>query len=214
MDDECELFDWLSILASNTSLKVEQAGRLQSLEVVLVVLTLNDFHVLIEDESVRFDWLSILHDVEIAVVSNAPLEVGREERLRGPQIVFYMTSSLSSSAAWSFKSLHHLSTGVQYHNDNNSNTTNNNDRKKEKRVAKCAGCGTPIADHGWGFPSNYRQGGEISSPSSYKSRQKATAADDDEDQQIADLGHELVELDLEEQRKAKHRRIASLQRRI
>ena len=30
-----------------------------------------------------------------------------------------------------------------------------NDSQLAKRVAKCAGCGTPIAEHGWGIPNRY-----------------------------------------------------------
>lgn len=78
-----------------------------------------------------------------------------------------------------------------------------NDSQSEKRTAKWTGSGTPIAE-----------GEESSSPSAHQTRQKATAADDDDDQQITDLEQELAELDLEEQRKAKQKRIASLQRQI
>ncbi|XP_022784641.1 stimulator of interferon genes protein-like isoform X2 [Stylophora pistillata] len=78
-----------------------------------------------------------------------------------------------------------------------------NDSQSEKRTAKWTGSGTPIAE-----------GEESSSPSAHQTRQKATAADDDDDQQITDLEQELAELDLEEQRKAKKKRIASLQRQI
>ena len=77
-------------------------------------------------------------------------------------------------------------------------------------MAKCAGCGTPITEHGWVFPSKFCQGEEISSPIAHKNRQNATVAGHDEDQQIADFGQELAELDLEEQWQAKQKRIASI----
>ena len=84
-----------------------------------------------------------------------------------------------------------------------------NDLQLEKRVAKCPSCGTSIAEHGWGIPSKYCQREGISSPGAHKDKQIASVSDDVEDQQIAALEQELAELDLEEQRQAKHKRIAS-----
>ncbi|CAH3039825.1 unnamed protein product, partial [Pocillopora meandrina] len=49
-----------------------------------------------------------------------------------------------------------------------------NNSQLERRVSKCAGCGTPITEHGWVFPSKFYQGEEISSPIAHKNRQNAT----------------------------------------
>ncbi|RMX39984.1 hypothetical protein pdam_00023619 [Pocillopora damicornis] len=49
-----------------------------------------------------------------------------------------------------------------------------NNSQLERKVAKCAGCGTPITEHGWVFPSKFYQGEEISSPIAHKDRQNVT----------------------------------------
>ena len=77
-------------------------------------------------------------------------------------------------------------------------------------MAKCAGCGTPIIEHGWVFPSEFYQGEEIRSLTAHKNKQNATVAGHDEDQHIADFEQELAELGLEEQWQAKQKRRASL----
>ena len=85
-----------------------------------------------------------------------------------------------------------------------------NNSQLERKVAKCAGCGTPITEHGWVFPSKFYEGEEIRSLIAHKNKQNATVAGHDEDQQIADFGQELAELDMEEQWQAKQKRIASI----
>ena len=85
------------------------------------------------------------------------------------------------------------------------------DGQMEKRFAKCTGCGTPISEHGWGIPSKFCEGEELSSPSA---RKKTAAVAKDEDEQIADLEQELAELNFEEERRGKQKRIALLQQQI
>ena len=69
----------------------------------------------------------------------------------------------------------------------------------EKRVSKCPGCATPLAEHTWGIPNKFCEGEEISSPKGKKASKKAAA----DDQQITELERELAELNLDEERREK-----------
>ncbi len=64
----------------------------------------------------------------------------------------------------------------------------------EKREAKCSGCGNPISEHGWGIPSKFCKGWEMSSPKA----SKTSVGTQEEDQQTAELEQELADLNFEE----------------
>ena len=79
----------------------------------------------------------------------------------------------------------------------------------EKRVPKCAGGSTPLSEHDWGIASKFCEGKEISSL-----RRALSPADDDINVKLTTLEEELAALQLDEERRAKEKRLASLQKQI
>lgn len=93
-----------------------------------------------------------------------------------------------------------------------SNTGSTEDLSS-KRTPRCSGCSAPLSEHGWGIPSKFCEGKEKSSP--LKSRDAATNLDyENIDAEIGALEDELAQLDLEEEKQAKLRKVASLQKQV
>lgn len=80
-----------------------------------------------------------------------------------------------------------------------------------KRTSRCPGCGAPASEHSWGIPSKFCEGEEKSSP---RKPDFEAAVHLEMDSQICNLEEELANLDLEEERQAKQRKVQSLQRLI
>ena len=82
------------------------------------------------------------------------------------------------------------------------------DGELTKHIAKCAECSEPLSQHDWGIPSKFCEGESKSSP------RKQRDFDEDDDADISALEEELAQLRLEEERMAKRKKKALLQKEI